>query len=232
MTQGAQLTQLIDADQVEWYYPVDPLIDLAVTQVNFGDPLYFPSSAIFSKERDIVGIGDSCYSVGLFHFIAGHSRNLPFLFTGHIALMPPIGEKIPIGNEQGGIDYVEGYLIENNAIKGASGAPVFVRPSTALTSGSQQLHVMAGTTDLLLLGIYQAAWFLPPDPILRKEIGANPSNVVPLGIGVVVPVNKLVDLLETKELIDLRAKSPKVEVVPATSVQLSSSDDARVGPPS
>jgi hypothetical protein len=217
--------QLIDADQVQWHYPADPLVDLAVTQVNFGDPLYFPDSAIYSKERHVIDVGDFCYTVGLFHFIAGHTRNLPFVFTGHIALMPPVGEKIPVGNENGGVDYVEGYLIENSAIKGVSGAPVFVRQSTALKMGGKSLNVLAGTTNLFLMGVYQAAWFSPPDPTLRQEIGASPSTLVPLGFGVVVPVHKLVELLETQELIEMRAKSPKVEIVPATPAGLSSSEE-------
>jgi hypothetical protein len=211
--------QLIDADNVKWFYPVDAMIDLAVTPANFDGPLYFPHDKVLSQERNgPVDIGDICYTAGLFHFISGHTRNLPFLFTGHIALMPPPGEKIPVGNDRGGIDLVEGYLIENNAINGASGSPVFVRPSTALTMGGTPLNVMAGSTDIFLLGIYQAAWFLPPDAILREGVKARVSDVVPVGIGVVVPIHKLVELLETDELKEMRAKSPPLETVLARKV--------------
>jgi hypothetical protein len=134
---------LIDADEIQLFYPDDPLIDLALTPAKFDGPLFFPQDKIYSKERaGAIGISDICYTVGLFHFIAGHKRNLPFLFTGHIALMPPSGEKIPVGNDKNGIDHVEGYLIENNAINGASGSPVFVRGSTELTMGEKRLHVI------------------------------------------------------------------------------------------
>jgi hypothetical protein len=103
----------------------------------------------------------------------------------------PSGEKIPVGNDKNGIDHVEGYLIENNAINGASGSPVFVRGSTELTMGEKRLHVMLNKTDIFLFGIYQAAWFLPPDAVLKEGVQAGAKDVVPVGIGVVVPVAKL-----------------------------------------
>jgi hypothetical protein len=209
---------LIDADNVKWHYPADRLVDLAVTPANFDGPLYFPADKIFSQqEHGPTGIGDFCYTAGLFHFVAGHTRNLPFLFTGHITLMPPQGETIPIGNGKDGIDLVEGYLIENNAINGTSGAPVFVRPTHRLKVRPQEPNhgVMTGDDEIYLLGVYQAAWFLPPDAILRQSVMAKANDVVPVGIGVVVPVHKLVELLETRELIEMRAKSPATQIIPA-----------------
>jgi hypothetical protein len=216
---------LIDADEVRWFYPDDPLIDLAVTPAKFDGPLFFPQKLVYTQERaGVIGIGDICYTAGLFHFIAGHKRNLPFLFTGHIALMPPSGEKIPVGNDKGGIDHVEGYLIENNAINGASGSPVFVRPSIHLTAGGVDLHAMCNKDDIFLFGIYQAAWFLPPDAVLREGVKARQTDVVPVGIGVVVPVIKLVELLEIPELKEMREKTPRVEPIPARRVSASVSD--------
>jgi len=210
---------LLDADNVQWYYPSDKLIDLAITPADFGEPLYFPEKHIYSpREHGTIGIGDICYTAGLFHFIAGHTRNLPFLFTGHIALMPPPGEKIPVGNEAGGIDHVEGYLIENNAISGASGSPVFVRPSyrsTGLRKDEPDSGLLMGQDQIALLGVYQAAWFLPPDAARREAVKAKTSDVVPVGIGVVIPAQKLVDLLEIETLRQMRAKALKPKIVSA-----------------
>ena len=217
--------QIIDADEVNWHYHADSLVDLAVTQANFHGPLYFPEQQILSQnDHGPIDIGDFCYTVGLFHFISGHSKNLPFLFTGHIALMPPPGEKIPVGNEGGGTDYVEAYLIENNAIKGASGSPVFVRPTTRLRAGDQDLNVLASRGDIYLMGVFQAAWFLPPDAPLREGVRAKATDVVPVGIGVVIPVYKLVELLESKEMVEKREQSPKVEPISATLAGISSAE--------
>jgi hypothetical protein len=225
--------RLIDADEIKWFCPDDALIDLAITPAKFDGPLFFPQHLIYSNERcENVGIGDICYTAGLFHFIAGHKRNLPFLFTGHIALMPPHGETIPIGNDRDGIDHVEGYLVENNAIKGASGSPVFVRPSTHLTFGGTPLGVMAGKTDIYLWGIYQAAWFLPADAILAEGVQARPNDVVPVGVGVVVPIATLVELLERQDLKEMRDKTPRVEVIPARLAGLSSKNEESFPPAS
>jgi hypothetical protein len=129
--------------------------------------------------------------------------------------MPPPGEKIPVGNENGETEYVEAYLIESNAIKGASGSPVFVRPTTRLTNGGQDLNVLAGKGDIFLMGVFQAAWFLPPDAPLREGVQAKPKDVVPVGLGVVVPAHKLVELLESKDVVQEREQSPRVEPIPA-----------------
>jgi len=218
---------LLDADHVKWYYPADLTVDLAVTPANFGEPLYFPEDHIFSQEKHgPAGIGDFCYTAGLFRFIAGHKRNLPFLLTGHVALMPPLGEKIPVGTESGGTDHVEAYLIENNAIKGASGSPVFIRPTYRLTGVRREDRdhgIVTVDDQIYLLGVYQAAWFLPPDAVLREGVQARATDVVPVGIGVVVPVHKLVELLNIEDLKEMRAKNPPIEtMVPARNVGVSS----------
>lgn len=71
----------------------------------------------------------------------------------------------------------------------------------------------------------ELAWFLPPDAILRQAIRAKTGDVVSVGIGVVVPVHKLVALLETEELKQMRAKSPPLETVyPSRETGVSSNE--------
>jgi hypothetical protein len=217
---------LFDADYVKWHYPEDKLIDLAVTPVTLqveaeNGPLYFPQELFLTESKMnelVIGIGDECYTVGLFHFIAGHRRNLPMLYTGNIALLPPSGEKIPVGNEQGETDHVEAYLIESGAINGASGAPVFVRSSRGLKGFFPDTTVMVTDTQFYLFGVFQAAWFLPPDEPLRLGVRAKPTDIVPVGLGVVVPATKLIELLEGDAVKNDRKKRPRASAQPGTGV--------------
>jgi hypothetical protein len=141
--------------------------------------------------------------------------------TGHIALMPPAGEKIPVGNENTkATEWVEAYLVESRAINGASGSPVFARP--AITFGPIKLDSGMETkalwpeSEIRLLGLFQGAWFLPPDDPLRKAVQSKDGDVVPVGLGVVVPSYKIIELLEEPALADERAKRPAVGARKAT----------------
>jgi Trypsin-like peptidase domain len=217
--------ELLDIDLVKWHFPRDQNIDLAITAVTIyaetgRGPLVFPTTLALneSKIKELVlGIGDTCYTVALFHFIAGHKRNLPLVYTGNVALMPPPGETIPVGNNRGGTDFVEAYLIESGAINGASGAPVFVRSSIQFNNlpvsdsrnakPTNQSAIVADN-QIYLLGLFQAAWFLPPDVPLMTAIKAKPGDIVPVGLGVVVPASKILDLLEREDVKKERQEKP------------------------
>ena len=47
-----------------------------------------------------------------------------------------------------------------------------------------------------LLGMLQGAWFKPPDAALATGHKAMQNHVVPVGIDVVVPAYKIIELLE------------------------------------
>ena len=151
------------------------------------------------------GIGDLCYAVGLFRLMAGKTRNLPFVHSGNIGLMPG-QEKIPVRDWMGPsyaskTRYVDGYLVEATNLGGLSGSPVFVRPAHdwgGPTIEGRSVRAKLPRADILLLGIWQSSWEARPDDVMALDHTGDVR--VPVGIGVVVPVSKLVDLLNTQEL--------------------------------
>ena len=113
-------------DEVEWYYHADDNIDVAVIPFQITNPghkriyevSYFGEAMLLGDEdikQGFIGIGDQCYTIGLFRFMAGSNRNLPVVHTGNIALISG-KEKVPVNdwddpnNEK--IRHIEAYLIE------------------------------------------------------------------------------------------------------------------------
>ena len=214
---------MLPADNVKWIHHPDPLVDLAaisfyLPQEDNFQAKYLPEIIIGTKDalkRECIDVGDLCYTVGLFHFVHGQTWNMPMVHSGSIALMPPDGERIPVGNKAiGKTDWVEGYLIESRAINGASGSPVFARPAITAQNmrldDGEQVSMLWPNSRIYLLGVFQSAWFLPPDDPVKQLSLITGNNVVPVGIGVVVPASKIVELLETEQLKDIYRPSKVV----------------------
>jgi hypothetical protein len=152
-----------------------------------------------------VGVGDQAYVVGLFWLLHGKARNLPVVHTGNIALLPG-DERIPVRDwespDENRRRWVEGYLVEAQGLSGLSGAPVFVRPTFISPSFDVpdvgQLMARLPRLDLLLLGLWQGAWDAKTDDILSIDRGRQMR--VPVGMGVVVPATKLIEVLEMPKL--------------------------------
>jgi hypothetical protein len=112
------------------------------------DCLYIPEWMFATTEnvrgtetdQDIrgVGIGDFCYTIGLFRLVSGKKRNLPVVHFGTVAMMPSDDELIPVRGlpPERELKMVEAYLVESQALEGLSGSPVFVRLPTALGTHS------------------------------------------------------------------------------------------------
>ena len=121
---------------------------------------------------------------------------------------------------------VEGYLVELQSLRGLSGAPVFVRPEMNIRFGdafgrdkpilrdgdpnpAQFLPSIAATRDAVrLLGLWQGAWEARPDQVLglEKKKTADEDIRVPVGMGIVVPYQKILEVLDMPELKDQRSK--------------------------
>src|SRR5262249_24705259 len=94
----------IPIDGANWrYHPNDSTVDVAVIPFDVRkesghECFYIPENELMTPERlerERIGIGDFCYTVGLFRLLAGQKRNLPVVHFGTIARMPE-GEKIPV----------------------------------------------------------------------------------------------------------------------------------------
>lgn len=117
--------------------------------------------------------------------------------------MVPDDEPIPVCNGDKTI-HVNGYLVEAQTLHGLSGAPVFVEQTWRLKIDDDQVAKVDTWTSLL--GVWQAAWAAPPDDILAREMGQKTGVAVPVGMGIVVPAIRIVELLDTPDLAKMRDK--------------------------
>ena len=172
-------SQNIPADEVIWHYHPDDNVDIAAIPFEVPNPIndrwfdatYFAEEMILTDEirnNVFIGIGDICYTVGLFRFLAGTKRNLPIVHTGNIALVPS-DEKIPVIDwddpKEKKVRYIEGYLVESQSIAGLSGSPVLVRFTIdipVVTPNGMTLRARVPSFQLFLIGLWQGAWKAPP----------------------------------------------------------------------
>ena len=110
-------------------------------------------------------------------------------------------ERIPIKYNDS-TKHVNAYLVEAQTLEGLSGAPVFVDRTTRVKLSSGEIIKASAWTSLL--GIWQAAWDAPPTEILGA--GRPSGTRVPVGMGLVVPAYRIIEVLEKQELKDMRNK--------------------------
>lgn len=202
MTDGTAKSSHIDpletGQRLKWFVHADPNVDLAAMLLHLDFPrmgiecVALRSDAAVKKvfPRTEVGCGDICYAVGLFQHHGGKGRILPTVHTGHIAMMADSAEPIPVDDNGRPLEVV-GYLAEMSSLPGLSGAPVFVRQGLELDiplDDGRTATVTVSTPELKLLGIWQGSWTAPVE---------RPGERTKLGMGIVVPAEMLLDLLNS-----------------------------------
>ena len=84
----------IHIDNAQWYFDEDPDVDVAVLPLSFIDESKHDVRFIDDAKESWwsnkawkygVGIGDLCYTIGLFRVLAGNQKNLPVVHFGTIA---------------------------------------------------------------------------------------------------------------------------------------------------
>ena len=199
-------------DNAAWHYDQDPTVDVAVLPLReiLEEDKYAVRFIEDEKEswwsnkarKYGVGIGDFCYTIGLFRVLSGREQNLPVVHFGTIArrIYGPEDEPIPIKDWRDPTGQktirTKAYLVESQSLSGLSGAPVFVRASNQHVSDEMirwnpgvSPHDMGDAVamwHLRLIGIWQGAWDAPPADVLGAEHGKGIR--VPLGIGEVIPI--------------------------------------------
>jgi hypothetical protein len=149
------------------------------------DPKIIPTSTFLTDEvikaRNI-GTGDEVFMTGLFAYLEETEKNLPIVRMGNIALMPDE----PIATKFGKTD---AYLIEARSLGGLSGSPAFVHP----WQGDR----------FYLLGLMHGHWDTPNEvsevPVVQDAVGNTES--VNVGIAIVVPAKKILEVLDHPELV-------------------------------
>ena len=90
----------------------------------------------------------------------------------------------------------EAYLVEAQTLDGLSGSPVFTNEALQLIGLGQHHGAHASAYGaLVLLGIYVGAWDGDPGEILSKDRNLKGEIRVPVGVGVVVPAQKIVEVI-------------------------------------
>jgi hypothetical protein len=185
-----------------WPHPNHPAVeavDVAVTPVKLHPKFDYRSIPLTMCVNDEVlvkhdiGVGDEVFMPGLFWNHSGKERNLPILRVGNIAAVPeePVGTRY-YGN-------IEAYLIEARSIGGLSGSPVFAHLGPMrMVNGKVQFAQNTDYGMFFLLGVMQGHWdSAGPTSVddVPVDDGAGQQELVNMGIGIVTPIQKALDIL-------------------------------------
>ena len=161
----------------------------------------FVTDELIAKEG--IGPGDDLFLSGLFVQHYGAQRNAPIVRMGNIAAMP--GEPV-----QTNLGAMRAYLIESRSVGGLSGSPVFVEVDPLRSMVVEPFGGTVKSTSghlrrlFFLLGVMHGHW----DGEYALGDGARPlSEVVNMGIAIVVPAQSILQVLKLPDLVaDRRAR--------------------------
>jgi len=188
-----------------WYSHPDPNVDLGVLPFaldpNVTNGAIYCTIAldkIIANQQQLITLGidwppgeaEEILIIAMMYQYIGQERNHPVIRTGRIALVTD--ELI-----EGGYGPSNYYLIESQVYQGNSGAPVYVA-----------FQMADGKRPMFLLGLLVSGF-----PAKQLEIVDNQTKGAAetiayynLGISFVVPVEKLVELLTSQEMVEIRKK--------------------------
>ena len=183
-----------------WQFHEDSSVDAAVAEFDIpddADHLAFPFSGFatdeFIKEKE-VGVGDDLFFTGLFLKHVPESRNVPIIRIGNIAAMP----EEPVGTDYG---YAEAYLVEARSIGGLSGSPVFIHRGPKLEAKGSFLF--EAQPEFHLLGLIHGHKDMPNFD--SGDASVFSEEKINTGIAIVVPISKVMDILNCQRFVDARA---------------------------
>lgn len=212
-----------------WFHPTDSSVDVAV--LPFAPPPEHFDFAVLPTEmfatdeaieKANIGVGDEVFLTGLFAHQHGDTRNLPIVRIGNIALMA--GEPVQAGDGK-----MEAHLIEARSIGGLSGSPAFVRQTISIGFAhprefdEHELYrkmepgempspefpmFITGIGPFFLLGLMHGHWDIP---VSQKNevvlIAEDHSGQVNMGIALVVPATKILEVINQPELAEMRKEN-------------------------
>jgi len=137
-----------------------------------------------------VSASHEIFITGLFRSHYGNQRNVPIVRVGNIAMM----RDEPVRTEYCGP--TDAYLVEARSIHGLSGSPVFINIGS----------------NLFLLGLMHGHFDvenLTEDVVVED---ANGPSGIHTGIGVVIPVEKIIETLNQAGLVEQRRRDAKIHL--------------------
>ena len=192
--------QWAESDISNWrFHPDDSEIDVAIlplSPVKDSDHLACPLG-LSATEKIIktkgIGIGDDVFLTGLFVNHYGQRRNIPIIRVGNISAMPEEKVETRFG-------LIDAYLVEARSIGGLSGSPVFVHLGETMIVNGEMYYRKSREGFYYLLGLMHghfASNFLDIDTSMD---GAFNRDKINMGIAIVVPVSKILEVIYQPEI--------------------------------
>lgn len=197
-----------------WKHPAEPdAVDAAAIPVSLEgwDHIALASSMLLTDaliEEAYIGPGDEVFTMGLFHKVRGRERILPVVRIGNIAMMPP--ERVTVKILE---NYYESevYLTESRSIDGLSGSPVIARFTAGVEwdvgrpGGVRRKTDIFVTGGFFLLGLMHGQWNIRESDHNQVSFqtvpGKSDRESIAVGIAVVVPAKKILDILNQEALV-------------------------------
>ena len=192
----------------EWKtHPNDPSVDVAVMKFfipgDVTDHLYFGSQDFARKDvikNEGIDIGEEVFFAGLFYGHTGRKKNIPIIRVGNISAMP----EEPVYTPEFGD--IEAYLVEARSIGGLSGSPVFVHLGLVRNVDGRVQFATRKEGPYWLLGLMHGHWDVSLLEIDSPQLDDNTSEKVNVGIGVVVPAYKILEVMNQPLFVEMRRK--------------------------
>jgi hypothetical protein len=159
-----------------------------------GEPTFYPSDEF---ARESIVLGAEIAIIGLFRSHHGANRNVPIIRAGNICAL--LGE--PVFTKYAG--YIKAYLVEARSIAGLSGSPVIVLPDPGIIM-AKALVGQKQQQDCALLGLMHGHFDVQN---LNEDVVSDdnePMRSIHTGIGIVVPVEKIIETINHPELVGMR----------------------------
>lgn len=196
VTSGPQQTVYVHSDET-----VDiAVIPIGGQELDTIDLLELPESWLSSSDdiaSNQIGVGTDVFFEGMFTPYLGQQKSYPIARFGRVAMLPD--EKISFMGK--GID---AYLLETLAFGGNSGSPVFFYLGADRGNGSMIL----GPPTIKIAGVMDGC-FQDLAPIAMAQPASSNNQMIPVsaqnaGIAVVIPAQKVRDILDSAALVGKR----------------------------
>lgn len=230
-------TELVRTKLKDWrFHPTDKSVDVAVLPWTpdfkkydvkvfpldgfaMGDIDSFKDHGVIAGASQVlapIDIGSDLFIAGLFAERPGNARNIPIIRMGNIAAMA--GEPIPTR-----FGDVVVHLIESRSIGGLSGSPVFANLGNMRKVGGRIMYSTDGGSLFYLFGLIHGHFDEE-----RATVKTLMKEEINMGVAMVVPVEKILEVIDQPEFITLRQRErEKEEMVKRSRTKLDSSLLAR-----
>lgn len=188
-----------------WHHPKTPdSVDVAVmpfatAKIQDFNVEWIPEEGLFVTPERMrkfgIGIGDETACIGLFTPFSGSTELIPVVRSGIIAMLP----RDPVPTKDCGP--MQAVLIESRSIGGLSGSPVFVKNTVSLppvTDEDGDISSLSGLGSLHFLGLMHGHWDV------KEKTDDERSAVLHSGVSIVVPAQKISEVLHHPELVQMR----------------------------